>query len=250
MEEQEKSPSGAPIFRYEDYEPRPFQPAIGDGDNIEAISNHIEKHIGPIASVFHEILSDLVHIDVHWVKPSEKFPFHTFVTSGMSDLPMNVPEGLEEHQFAELCILLPENWDIKAKDMVTMSEIFQGENNYWPIRWLKILAKFPHELRSWVAWGHTIPNGETADPFAENTQLGCLLLMPSLSLPQDFFEMNENGKLTKFYCLYPLYREEMDFKLKKGMDALMEKFDKHKIKDVVDINRVNTCKKKGFLGLW
>ncbi|WP_224994400.1 suppressor of fused domain protein [Cesiribacter sp. SM1] len=251
MNENEKSLSGSPVYRYEHVQPKEFTPAIGDGENIEAISNHIEKHVGTIASVFHEIVSDLVHIDVHWVKPSASFPFHTLVTSGMSDKPMTVPEGMEEHQYAELCILLPADWEINGDGLKLMEEVFRDEKNYWPVRWLKIIARFPHEYNTWVGWGHTIPNGENAAPFAENTALGCMLLMPAVSLPTEFLELKINDhKTINFYCLYPLYKEEMEYKLNKGSDALLGKFEKYNISNVVDINRPNTCRKKGFLGLW
>lgn len=74
----EKSESGSPIYKYENYEPKGFEPAIG-GNSIDEISDHIEKYIGEIDLVFHEIISDKVHIDVHWVKPTIARPYHTFV---------------------------------------------------------------------------------------------------------------------------------------------------------------------------
>ncbi|WP_153799512.1 suppressor of fused domain protein [Foetidibacter luteolus] len=251
MAEQEFSESGMPVYRHTDASRKSFTPAIGDGDCIAAISEHIEKHIGKIESVFHEIVSDLVHIDVYWVKPSTKFPFHSLVTSGMSDKPMNVPDGLEKFRYTELCILLPEEWIIKAENYLAMEEAFKDENNYWPVRWLKTIARFPHEYDTWVGYGHTIPNGENASPFADSTMLGCMMLMPSLSLGGKFYQLKINEEKTiKFYCLYPLYKEEMDFKLRKGVDALLEKFEQSNIMDIVDIKRPNTCLKKGFLGLW
>lgn len=251
MAEQEYSDSGAPIYRYDDVKPKDFMPAVGHGENIEAISEHIEKHIGKIDLVFHEIVSDLVHIDVHWVKPTQKFPFHALVTSGMSDKPMTVPVGSESHKYAELCILLPDNWVIDGTSFITMEEAFKNENNYWPVRWLKTIARFPHEYDTWVGHGHTIPNGQNADPFAENTEFGCIVLLPSLSLGTNFFNLKVNEqKNIHFYCLYPLYKEEMDFKLKKGCNALLDKFEKFQVTDIVDISRQNTCVKKGFWGLW
>jgi hypothetical protein len=251
MENQEYSESGDPIYRYENVTPKDFTPAFGDGENIEVISNHIEKHIGKIEYVFHEIISDLVHIDVHWIKPSKKFPFHTLVTSGMSDLPMSVPAGSEENQFAELCILLPNNWQIEGETSLLMEEVFKDEENYWPIRWLKTIARFPHIYNTWIGYGHTIPNGAEAEAYAPNTKLGCMITLPSISIGLDFFQLEINlDKTIKFYCLYPLYKEEMEYKLKKGSDALLEKFEKHNIIDVIDINRTNTCLKTGFLGLW
>ena len=171
-------------------------------------------------------------------------PFHALITSGMSDKPMTVPEGLEEHQFAELCILLPNSWSINE-------EAFKDENNYWPVRWLKKIARFPHEYDTWIGYGHTIPNGKHADPFAENTKFGCMLLLPSLTLGSEFYNLKINEEKTiNFYCLYPLYKEEMDFKLKKGTNDLLDKFEKYHVLDVINLSRENTCLKKGLLGLW
>ncbi len=250
MEEKEYSESGDPIYRYDNAERKEFTPATGT-ENIEAISDHIEQHIGKIDSVFHEIVSDIVHIDVHWVQPTDKFPFHTLVTSGMSDKPMNVPEGLEQHKYAELCILLPANWAVDGTNYQLMEEAFKDERNYWPVRWLKTIARFPHENDTWMSNGHTIPNGENADSYADNTKLGCMVLFPSLSLGKNFFELKiDEEKTIKFYCLYPLYKEEMEYKLKKGSDSLIDKFEKFNVIDVVDINRPNTCLKKGLFGLW
>jgi len=252
MAKQESPNSEDPIFfRYADLKPKEFTPAIGDYQNIEAISNHIEKHIGKIESVYHEIISDLVHIDVHWVKPSKKFPFHTLVTSGMSDRPMNVPEEFDDRKYAELCVLLPKDWQIDATIHLTLEETFIDENGYWPVHWLKFIARLPHQYDTWVGHGHTISNGEDVEPLAENTKLCCMFLYPSITLGKDFFNLKINEhKTVKFYCLYPLYKEEMDFKLKNSADALIDKFEKYNISDVIDINRRNTCVKKGFLGLW
>ena len=251
MTEQEHSPSGDPIYRYDDVKPKEFTPAFGDGENIEAITKHIEKHVGKIETVFHEIVSNQVHIDVHWVKPTDTFPFHTLITSGMSDKPMKVPKGLEEHRYAEVCVLLPDTWTIDGTNFILMEEAFKSENNYWPVRWLKTIARFPHEYDTWLGHGHTIPNGEAAAPFADNTKLGCMLLLPSLYLGPHFFELKISVEKTiKFYCLYPLYKEEMDFKLKKGSDALLDKFEQFDVSDIIDVDRKNTCLKKGLFGLW
>lgn len=240
----ENSESGNPIYRYDDVKPKEFTPAFGEEENIETISKHIEQNIGEIESVFHEIVSDLVHIDVHWIKPTNDFPFHCLVTSGMSDKPMTVPEGLEEYRFAELCILLPSDWNIDQ-------DAFKDENNYWPVRWLKTIARFPHEYDTWVGHGHTIPNGEHADPFAENTKFGCMLLLPSLTLSPEFYNLKINeDKTINFYCLYPLYKEEMDFKLKKGIDRLLDRFEKFHVSDIVNVTRQNSCLKKGLFGFW
>jgi hypothetical protein len=227
----------AQIIRHE-ARMRDFEVAIGDEQNIEAIANHIEKHIGPIETVLHEIISDLVHVDIHVVKPTEDRPFVTLVTSGMSDRPMTVPEGAEELQFAELMITLPDDWPLDQ-------ESFEDENHYWPIRWLKTLARLPHEYETWLGSCHTVPNGDPAEPLADRTDFcGFMLLYPP-STPEEFHTLKiDDEKQVQFYSLFPLYQEEMDLKVARGADALIERFIKYEIGDIVDLERRNTCRRR------
>ncbi|WP_282014040.1 suppressor of fused domain protein [Marinifilum flexuosum] len=238
----EKSESGSPIYRYEDFQPKEFEPATGDS-SIEEISNHIEKYVGKIETVFHEIISDQVHIDIHWVKPTKERPFHTLITSGMSDKAMTTPKDVEDANFAELSICLPEEWKISEKD-------FEDEKNYWPIRWLKYMARFPHEYDTWLGWGHTLPNGDPAEPFAENTELNTMLLLPTIVLGEGFHELKLKEKSINFYTLIPLYNEEVELKMRKGVEALFDGFDKHAVSDILDIHRPNTAEKKKWFGLF
>ena len=79
---------------------------------------------------------------------------------GMGAYKMNIPDGLKEYRLerAELMVTLPSDWEVNNN----------AEEWYWPLRWLKILARFPLEENTWLGWGHTIPKGES---FAENTDL-------------------------------------------------------------------------------
>ena len=132
QDEPELSPSGAPIYRHDNGTPAPFELVGGDETSIATISEHIERHLGPVSGVYHELLSDKVHLDVHIVPPSADFPFYTLVTSGMSDRPMTVPPGAsieDAPPFAELCILLPSTWNISANS-ADVAEAFEDENVY------------------------------------------------------------------------------------------------------------------------
>jgi hypothetical protein len=234
-----RTPSGAPLYRHE-ARTKPFEPVTGDGESIDRISAHIEQHVGPVAGVFHEIVSDLVHVDVHLVAPTADRPWHTLVTSGMSDRPMTVPDGVDpaEQAFAELTICLPPDWPMEHA-------AWSDERNYWPIRWLKTLARLPHEYDTWLGWGHTVPNGDPPEPYAHGTKFCCMLLLPSISAGDDFHRLKVNDEKTiNFYALYPLYKEEVDFKLKRGTEALIEKFFKAGVTDVVDVARRNACRKR------
>jgi hypothetical protein len=211
----EYSESGARIYRHE-FKEKAFQIAEGDREALEAIERHIENHVGKIETVLHEIVSDLVHIDVYKITPTAERNFYTLITSGMSDLPMTVPDGAEEFRFAELLICLPADWDMpKVYDTMT------DEEHWWPIRCLKYLARFPHEYDTWLAEGHTIPNGDPPEPFANNTQLCCALLTPPLLFGAEFMSLKiREDKTINFYALLPIYKEEMEFKLKHGGEQL------------------------------
>lgn len=235
----ELTEGGSRVYRHTERK-IPFQPATGDGEHIDRISDHIEKHVGPIHMVFHEIVSDLVHIDLHWVRPTNARPYHTLVTSGMSEAPMNMPTGEGDATvpvFAELCICLPEKWPL------TM-EAFKDEGNYWPLRTLKMMARLPHEYDTWLWYGHTVPNGDPPEPYAPSTKFAGMIVLSSVSLPEAFGSLEVNGdKSVKFFAIYPLYPEEMSLKLREGTDALLERFTKHVVSDVVDLKRRNTAKK-------
>lgn len=234
------SMSGAPIFTYPEGE-KAWQAPHGE-ECINEISDHIEEHIGKIKNVFHEIISDTVHVDVHHVEPTNERPFHTLITSGMSDLGMNVPKDTESTRYMELMVTLPKHWEISEA-------AFKDENWYWPVRQLKFLARFPHKYDTWLGWGHTMPNGDPAEAFASNTKLSGIIVLPSVNVPDDFHSLaiNEN-KTIEFFSVVPLYDEEMNLKLRNGSSVLLERFDKHGISDIIDIERKNVAKK--FLGIF
>lgn len=201
----------------------------------DAIEAHYEQWFGEIESVYHEIVSDLVHIDIHMIPPTEERPWITLATTGMSDLPMQVPEfeGSDTYTRAELLIYLPPDWPLDQQS-------FENESNYWPLRWLKILARLPHEYETWLGEGHTIPNNDPPERIADTPFSGFLLLPPLLSQPEEAYALvTEDGETIRFYCLIPLYREEMDYKIAHGLSELIDHFDTDHITEVVDVHRQN-----------
>ncbi len=229
------SPGGSRILRHEPREqPRDLSPAAHS--SVDVVDRHIEAHVGAVAMVFHELISELVHVDVHHVEPGPGRPYHTLVTSGMSERPMAAPPQAPSCTHAELVALLAPDWPVSQ-------EAFADEANYWPVRQLKMLARLPHEYATWLWFDHTIPNGDPPEPFAPSTQLCCSLMLPSLHLGPDFTVLDaSDGRKITFLCIVPLYREEMDYKLKKGTDALVDRFDKAGVDDIIHQQRPNACR--------
>ncbi|HGM7321446.1 TPA: suppressor of fused domain protein [Stenotrophomonas maltophilia] len=231
------SPGGSPIMVHS--REKDFTPPQGE-EHIEAIGAHIERHLGPVSGVFHEIISDLVHIDVHVVPATEQFPYLRLVTSGMSDLPMTVPDEVDADvpRYMELMVTLPAGWPISQ-------DAFEDERNYWPVRLLKGLARLPHEYDTWLGFGHTIPNGHPSEPYAPGVGFDGAIVLPPVTPPEDFAELAlEDGKVISFMTIIPLYPEEMDLKLKKGAEALLDRFDAKNIQDVIEPGRVNVARKR------
>ena len=229
------SAGGSRMLRHESRE-RPFGLLPNTQPSVDLIDGHIERHVGPVGMVFHEGVSDVVHVDIHHVEPSPDRPFHTLVTSGMSDLPMTPPEEVSSCSHAELVALLPPSWPLSQ-------EAFEDEDTYWPLRQLKFLARLPHEYSTWLWAEHTVPNGNPPECFAPSTKLCCAYLLPAISLPDDFTVLDApDGRRIAFFAFIPLYREEMEYKLKAGSDALLDRFERAGVGDVIDPQRPNVCR--------
>jgi len=237
----ETSPGGSEIFRHEARE-RDFEPTGGDETLIEGLTAHLERFFGAdYGGVFHELVSDLVHVDVHAVEATDERPWTMLVTSGMAERPMTVPEGLEDERFAELVLALPPDWPL-SKDA------FDDEANYWPIRLLKTLARLPHEFETFLYYGHTVPNGDPPEPYAPSTDFRCALVLPPQLTSEEFDTLTlDDGRVVHFYGVYPLYADEMKLKLDKGVEAIVALFEEHGVTELVDVRRPSVApRRRGF----
>ena len=233
----ERSESGQPIYRHNDPK-KPFELAIGDSARIEDISKHIVRHVGPIETVYHELISNLVHIDIHIVAPSPQRNCYTLVTSGMSDRPMNVPKEVQAPTQVELMMCLPATWKLDEPSL-------KDPANYWPIHMLKAVARMPHEYDTWVGPGHTIPNGDPAEPFVDSTALCCAVVLPPITVPEAFWQLTIDANTTiHFYSLWFLHRDELNLKLRKGIEALMPGFERNQVTELLDPARPTSIRKK------
>jgi hypothetical protein len=198
------------------------------------LKRHIEKHIGAIHTVFQEIVSDDLHIDIIHVKSTLFRRYEVLITSGMSAKPMAVPSESAEACLAEVMVLLPKGWPLSPRD-------FSDERNYWPIRLLKTFARYTHHSNIWIGYGHTLANGESESstlPFAEGTSLCAAILLPSFSLGLDACSFKRpDGQEVFLWAAIPLHMNELKFKIERGVDPLMDLFDLRGITDRVEPTR-------------
>jgi len=238
-DEVERSESGAPIYRHDE----PSEAVAGEqtwaADTIEA---HVEKHVGAIDWVFHELVSPYVHLDVLVVPAHTDRPWHTLVTSGMSARPMAVPDP-ELPAYAELVISLPPHWPLDR-------ESWQDERHYWPVRTLKQLGRLPHEYDTWLGTGHTIPNGDPPEPYAPSTKLCGALIVPPLLWPDEAAVLETEHGTLQFYGVIAMHADEMQLKLEQGVEALYDPFDNADVSELVDAERASVLGRRKRFGLF
>lgn len=209
---------------------KPSLPELYGEAEISALDTHIERYFGEYGGVLHEIVSPDIHVDIAVINPTAERNYYTLITMGMGAHCMDVPPELSEYKLerAELVICLPADWQINDSD----------EKWYWPLRWLKVMARLPGENNTWLGFGHTVPNGE---PFADNTKLCCMLLSSPIQFAEDAGTCAmPDGSQVVFYQMVPIYQEEVDFKLANDADALLDRMTMD-MAAVVDINRQNVC---------
>lgn len=198
--------------------------ARGDEALLRAIETHVGEHIGEVATVWHEIISLYVHVDVLIVEPTSERPVKTLVTVGMSQQPM---QGKSGPLYAELVMALPPDWPIEKPD----------GGATWPVSLLQFLARLPHEYET-VLWnGHTVPNDDPPRPYAASTELCGALIATPLHTTEEFDELEHDGRTISFLSVIPLHGGEMDFKLQHGSDALFDRLDEADVSELLDERR-------------
>lgn len=191
---------------------------IYDEAELAALRAHIERYFGPFEKIYHQLDSPDSPVDICVIPPNGERDYYTLVTLGMGTQRMNVPAELagEKLERAELAIALDPQWKLDQESL-------QNEEWNWPLRLLAELAGLPIRNGSWLGWGHTVAN-RTAQPFADNTKLcASLLLGPQGTEDESQSCTLPNGEEVNFYQVLPLYKDELDYKLKHDTEALLDK---------------------------
>ena len=201
------------------------------------VTSYIETQYGEYDEVIHEYASPVIHLDIAVVPPTDEQPYFKLVTFGAGAYKMNVPREYKPYKLerAEYVIFLPKDWDIKSNK----------EEDYWPIRMLKEVARLPIYTDSWLAYGHTVQMKEDASPYSESIGFNSCVLIRSIGKDNHIvkpLKLGLFGKEVNFYQVYPLYNEEMEFKLEHSLNDLMERIGDEDLDPIININRKNYCK--------
>lgn len=199
---------------------------------MDAIQDHVRRYVGGECSVLHEIMSEGLHIDVLSFPPTAKRKYHVLCTMGMSAEPMTMPARWRGPRRMELLMILPPEWRIdRFGDGKRRRESEEKQERwYWPVRWLKNLAHIPQMYETMLWWGHTVPNGDPPEPFADNTRFCCAALLFPQALSEGIASVVIGGKSqprksrkeVAFLAVAPLFPEEVERKLREGMEPIDE----------------------------
>jgi hypothetical protein len=156
----------------------------------------------------------------------------------MSDLPMQGADP--EDRYAELVLCLPPTWKLSQ-------QAFKDQRNYWPVEWLKRVARLPHEYQTWVGAGHTIPNGDPPEPFDDSTDMCCWMLAAPVWFPEEFRELRITPQRSiNFLTILPLYKSEVAYKLQHGAGVLADRMGELQLTELMRFDRPNICPKNWF----
>jgi Suppressor of fused protein (SUFU) len=217
-----KAPDGTNIVRHGNIETKlgVTTGAEGFGQAREAAYKRL---FGEPVSVSHEVFPLVPHIDVYTFKRSQgNEEVYSLVTGGMSDLEMTLPRKAD-------------------KDAPRRVELifYCSEPRDEYISTLRWVAHFPHDSKSWLGHGHTMPNGNPPAPFLGSTALDTLFFLPPIvkkdqTLPT---ELQLSGEPVHFLWVVPLTTPECDFKLTNGFDAMLNLFQQNRHPYVFDPHR-------------
>ena len=141
-----------------------------------------------------------------------------------------------------MLINLPPDWKL-TKDAL------KDETWYWPIRMMLATAYFSIEDPNVCLESRTtLMEGEDGVPFAEGTDLrGEILFWPG-PFGQDAFACRlPGGEEVNFYQVIPLYREELQYKLEHGANALLDLCSDESL-EVIDPHRLNVVTDREQIG--
>lgn len=196
----------------------------------EEIVRHVAARIGPVEPLsITEIVPGEVPVSIHLVPPAPGHGYLLLFTTGMSDRPLAAPAGREEDRYAELVLLLPGDWKI---DLDSLADPRTG----WAVEWLRRATHFYHEQGTWIGPGFGIlTNGNPPEPIAPHLPFDSLFLFHPNS---DTAQLRlADGRMIRFYTVYPLHPAERLLFAQRGPAALLERLAPQASFPIVDVHR-------------
>ncbi len=191
-----------------------LNPTVYSSEDEKKIIDHIQKNFGVIQKIIKDDPSDDIRVDINIIYPTKKRNYYTLVTNGIGAKSMKVPHKYNELNIdrAELVITLPPDWNINSRE----------EKWFWPILFLRNLARSSFEQEAWLGVGHTIYMGKG---FLNEKVDGFVLATPLLyGIDSSICRIN-HGKDVNFYSLVLLHSSEIDYMTRFDLGELLKLFE-------------------------
>lgn len=158
-------------------------------------------------------------------------------TNGLSKIEMEMPKGLESKSRAELAVLFPAKPEEDGSYMEMDTTLLFTK-----------IASLVTEKNSWIGAGHTFPNISDEPTISKFTEMDHFMLVEPALLKEDLSGINTDEKELTFLFVIPLFKKELDFKMKNGAYSLMKRMRKHALTEKFEMKRPS-CLKRKFFGL-
>ena len=157
------------------------------------------------------------------------------MTSGLSQLKMDVHEKHVGEEFAELYFLLPVYWQ---------EEDLYKEENEWVFTCLTKIKNHIETNNAWVGHGHTF-SFKNAEVFFLNSSIPThFMITRPIELKELLKPIQSEKKVIHFLALFPIYKNELSYKEARGTFKLEEKLRQSQITEKMDGYRETVIKSR------
>ena len=157
------------------------------------------------------------------------------MTSGLSQLKMDVHEKHVGEEFAELYFLLPVYWQ---------EEDLYKEENEWVFTCLSKIKNHIETNNAWVGHGHTF-SFKNAEVFFLNSSIPTqFMITRPIELKELLKPIQSEKQVIHFLALFPIYKNELSYKEARGTFKLEEKLRQCQITEKMDGYRETVIKSR------
>lgn len=203
---------------------------IYEGDELKTLLDFIAENFGNNMEVFPFTENDKANhsAEVIIVPPHDGRDFYALVTVGMGSYRGTevVDESHKITHRTEICAFLP--GELKPEEIIKKYQ--------WTARIMCQFSDMIQVEKSWLGPGHTISYGADLEPgLILNGVIFDMLDMDDL-FPEDEDAVHStcilpDGERVEFIQLFPIYEEEMLYKIDRGADSLFRKLRSYYYKD-------------------
>jgi len=136
-------------------------------------------------------------IDLFWIRPRKRYPFHTLATIGLSEYRMKN----NDNEYVELIMAMPENWRITDDN---------GEH-VWQVSFIRNVAHEIIKNKVSLKYGDLLLTTNADETISPLTNMYCGLIVLPEVYPTKIFKLKlSKEKVVKFYALTTLTKSEFE----------------------------------------